>query len=73
VSNPLDIPIFENKNIECVDCNTTFVFTEGEQSYFWAKGMAEPKRCPECRKKRREKLEITAHMSRISEERAKGW
>ena len=43
----------ERKLIECIDCLIVFEFTPGEQQFFSSKGLAVPKRCPECRKKRR--------------------
>lgn len=46
-------PNFIDKDIVCLDCEREFVFTAGEQEFFWSKGLAEPKRCPSCRKFRR--------------------
>lgn len=47
---------FKAKNIRCKDCNKTFVFGTGEQAFFWSKGMPDPKRCKECRLKRKQTL-----------------
>lgn len=45
---------FQDKQLTCVDCEATFLFTKGEQRYFASKpGLVEPKRCPECRLKRK--------------------
>ena len=49
-------PKLKNKNLRCVDCRMDFVFTVGEQRYFFSKGLSIPKRCPNCRQKRRETL-----------------
>ena len=39
-----------DKTILCKDCNSNFVFTEEEQSFFKEKGFEnEPQRCPACR------------------------
>lgn len=43
-----------DKNIECVDCKRSFVFTESEQKFFREKNFSDPKRCPACRQKRRQ-------------------
>ncbi len=43
----------ENKRIACVDCGVQFIFGPGEQRYFLSKGLSEPKRCPQCRLKRK--------------------
>lgn len=37
----------------CKECQQGFDFPEGEQAYFQANSLAPPKRCPECREKRR--------------------
>jgi len=42
------------KTLVCKDCNTEFIFTEGEQEFYKEKGFDnEPQRCPECRKARK--------------------
>jgi CxxC-x17-CxxC domain-containing protein len=44
---------FQDKVLKCVDCGTEFVFTSGEQSFFYAKQfLNEPKRCKTCKTKR---------------------
>ena len=44
-----------DKEIKCVEreCPTTFTITEGEEKFYTDKGMYLPKRCQECRDKRR--------------------
>ena len=45
---------FEDKEIQCSDCGTTFIFSAGEQEFFASKGYTnEPKRCPSCRQARK--------------------
>ncbi len=39
--------------LHCLDCGKDFQFTAGEQRYFFSKGLSIPKRCPECRLKRK--------------------
>ncbi|MCA9562939.1 MAG: zinc-ribbon domain-containing protein [Myxococcales bacterium] len=47
--------MFEDKTLTCVDCEVEFVFSSDEQSQFEERGFqSEPKRCKECRKKRRD-------------------
>ena len=43
----------EDKTLHCVDCGAQFLFSTGEQRYFLSKGLSMPKRCPECRLKRK--------------------
>jgi len=46
---------FQDKSIQCSDCGTTFTFGTGEQEFFASKGFTnEPKRCPQCRKSKRQ-------------------
>ena len=46
--------MYQDKTLVCVDCGEEFVFSASEQEFFAEKGFAnEPKRCPECRSKRK--------------------
>ncbi|HHV30534.1 zinc-ribbon domain-containing protein [Acetivibrio mesophilus] len=39
-----------DKTLVCKDCNTQFIFSEGEQDFYKEKGfMNEPQRCSSCR------------------------
>jgi CxxC-x17-CxxC domain-containing protein len=43
-----------DKSLTCVECNSPFTFTSGEQEFFSSRGYTnEPKRCPECRSARK--------------------
>ena len=45
---------FDDRNLTCVECNQSFVFTADDQQYHADKGYTnEPKRCPNCRQARR--------------------
>lgn len=45
---------YEDKNLTCTDCSSTFIFSADDQSYHAEKGYQnEPKRCPDCRSARR--------------------
>ena len=45
---------FEDKTLVCQDCGKEFTFTAGEQAFYKEKGLDnEPKRCKECRDKRK--------------------
>jgi len=44
---------FQDKQLTCIDCEATFIFTKGERYYYASKGLAQPKRCPNCRLKRK--------------------
>ncbi len=46
---------FEDKTIKCADCGNDFTFSASEQQFFAEKGFTnEPKRCPVCRRNRRQ-------------------
>jgi hypothetical protein len=47
---------FLDRQLTCLDCGGEFTFTTGEQRYFWAKGLSEPKRCKSCRMLRKRSL-----------------
>lgn len=47
----------EDKDLNCIDCKATFVFSAGEQKFFQEKGFTPPKRCKSCRAEKREKRE----------------
>jgi len=45
----------EDKTLKCVDCQTDFTFTAGEQEFYASKGFTnEPKRCPNCRQAKKQ-------------------
>ena len=45
---------YKDKTIKCVDCGTEFVFTARDQAFYAEKGYTnEPKRCKECRNKKK--------------------
>jgi hypothetical protein len=62
VPSPQDVPNFEDRWIKCVDCEEDFVFESGEQVYFWSKRMSDPKRCPACRKLRKDRLAVVTQV-----------
>ena len=48
--------MYQEEKLICDDCGCEFVFTIGEQEFYAEKGLVnKPKRCTECRKKRRQK------------------
>jgi CxxC-x17-CxxC domain-containing protein len=45
---------FQDKTLECSDCDNTFTFSAEEQEQFQSRGYTnEPRRCPECRQARK--------------------
>ena len=53
--------VFEDKTIQCKDCQEEFIFTAGEQGFYLEKGLLnEPQRCPDCRDQRRQERAAAA-------------
>lgn len=47
------MPDFQDRVLKCMDCGTDFVFTAGEQQFYYEKEFRnEPKRCKPCKTKR---------------------
>jgi len=44
---------FEDKLLVCQDCGADFLFDSGEQFFYWSKKLQTPKRCPDCRRRRK--------------------
>jgi len=45
---------FSDKSLQCSDCGITFTHSAEDQEFYQTKGYTnEPKRCPECRQKRK--------------------
>ena len=42
-----------DKEKRCVDCDDKFWLTQGEQDFYRNKGYQEPKRCKNCREKKK--------------------
>ena len=46
--------VFQDRTLQCSDCNSDFIFTVDDQQYHSEKGYTnEPKRCLDCRRSRR--------------------
>jgi CxxC-x17-CxxC domain-containing protein len=52
---------FEDKAILCIDCNSNFIWSVGEQAFFRDKQLQNPpKRCKECKQAKNERLAAIA-------------
>ena len=52
---------FEDFSLNCIDCGHDFIWTGGEQQFFYDKGLKNPpKRCKPCKKAKNERLEAIA-------------
>lgn len=48
---------FQDKLITCADCTREFLWSAGEQEYYADREMTQPKRCKDCRAKRKARLD----------------
>ena len=56
--------VFQDKKLNCKDCHQEFVWSTGEQKFFAEKGFErEPVRCPDCRKKKKSRVNEGGHQS----------
>ncbi len=52
--------MYTDETLSCVDCNSPFIFTAGEQQFFASKGFQnKPNRCPDCRAARKQQRSAT--------------
>lgn len=49
-----------SKVLSCIVCGEDFIFSSGEMVYYLDHGLAEPKRCPSCRRARRAAKALTS-------------
>lgn len=55
----------EDKTIRCADCGSDFMFSASEQQFFAEKGFTnEPRRCPTCRRNRRQQQDNRTSVQR---------
>ncbi len=46
---------FQDKQLTCVDCGGTFLWSTKEQAFFRDRGYSEPGRCQMCRQAKKER------------------
>ena len=64
-SSILQIPNFKTMILECRDCHYDWLLTDQEQLSFYRKGLAMPKRCPECRQAKHRNLSTEQGIDRV--------
>lgn len=47
----------EDREIQCVDCSNSFLFTVRDQEFYKENEFDEPKRCRPCREKKKKRFE----------------
>ena len=54
----------EDKQLTCQDCGRSFTFSADDQSFHAERGYGDPKRCPDCRRARRNERDVGGPSSR---------
>lgn len=44
---------YEDQTLTCMDCGQDFVFSAGEQEFYASKNLSAPRRCKDCRAKKK--------------------
>ena len=57
---------FQDQQLTCSDCGATFTFTGAEQAFYADKGFAAPKRCPECREKKKSERRNNRQFTKVT-------
>lgn len=62
---------FEDRDLECVDCQQSFVFTAGEQQFFAKQNppFNPPKRCKPCRDAKKQQKQGQPNGNRFDDRR----
>jgi len=56
---------YQDKKIKCIDCGYEFTFTARDQEFYHEKGFTnEPKRCKQCRDKRKQEKQTQNNNSK---------
>lgn len=53
-NEPVSTQTFNDQILTCSDCGTDFTWTANEQEFYQSKGFQAPRRCRECRAKKKE-------------------
>lgn len=53
-----EIEELKDKEITCKICGSNFIFSIGEQRFYRDRQLAEPRRCPQCRRQKRRNLTL---------------
>ncbi len=56
-----------DKELTCVDCGKEFTFSEKDQIFYAEKEFAQPKRCWNCRKKKKAANQFRSNASKKSQ------
>ena len=44
---------YRSEIVKCIDCENKYILSAGEQEFYTGKSLSLPKRCPDCRRKKK--------------------
>jgi len=56
---------YDDQTLTCEECGAEYTFTAGEQEFFATKGFTPPKRCQNCRQKKKEERQSNRQMTEV--------
>lgn len=57
---------FTDQQLVCADCGAEFTFSAAEQTFYADKGFSSPKRCPDCRKKKKDDRRANMKFTKVT-------
>lgn len=57
---------FQDQQLTCADCGNQFTFEAAEQAFFADKGFPAPKRCSDCREKKKSERRSTKQFTKVT-------
>ena len=55
----MDESQYSDRAMLCLECGQTYTWQAGEQYYYASKHLLDPRRCPACRKRRKDSIRTT--------------
>ncbi len=57
---------FQDRPLTCQECGNEFTFEAGEQQFYADKGFGEPKRCRDCRNKKKDERRSNRKVTEVT-------
>lgn len=57
---------FQDQQLTCADCGADFTFEAAEQAFYADKGFSAPKRCPNCREKKKAERRANRQFTKVT-------
>lgn len=57
---------FQDQQMTCADCGAEFTFAASEQAFYADKGFSAPKRCPDCRQKKKDERRANRQFTKVT-------